>query len=316
MNNEKVSVIIPAYNAEPFIDRAINSVLNQTHDNVEIVVINDGSRDKTEEKIKTYLEKCDKLKLISTDNGGVCRARNIGIENSTGEYIVFLDADDELLPIAVELMLNTAIESNADIVNAKESEEEGCIPEELDLNGEEYLIKCIEDHHIGYSVRKLYKKSFLSGVRFEEGRKIHEDSFFCFSCALKHPKVVHIEKSVYKVYPTKGSASRAPFSEKYFDILYFAKRKEDIINEKYPHLNDKIKNLRIKANMALLLKMCTGKAKGYKKTEKELIKYVIKNKKHFVPAIAFDKKWFKIITCRMYFVCKWLYRMKHRGENV
>lgn len=314
MNKEKVSVIIPAYNAEPFINRAIESVLNQTYGNIEAVIINDGSNDKTEDKIKEYLANYDNIVLISTDNGGVCRARNIGVENATGEYISFLDADDELLPDAIEYMLQTAIEKDADIVDANLSSEHGAEPCEICLFGEEYLIKCIEDHHIGYSsVRKLYKKAFLNDVRFEEGRKIHEDSFFCFSCALKRPKVAHVEKKVYNVYPTNGSASRGDFSEKYFDILYFAKRKEDIINEKYPHLNDKIKNLRIKANMALLLKMCTGKAKGYKKTEKELIKYIIKNKKHFVPSIAFDKKWFSIITHRMYFIVKFLYRIKHRG---
>ncbi|MBQ8546298.1 MAG: glycosyltransferase family 2 protein [Clostridia bacterium] len=314
MKKEKVSVVIPAYNAEPFIDRAINSALNQTHDNVEIVVINDGSKDKTEEKVKTYTEKYDNIKLISTDNGGVCRARNIGIDNSTGNYISFLDADDELLPDAIELMLDIALKNDADIVNAKKSEEDGVLPEELSLTGEEFLIKCIEDHHIGYSVRKLFKKAFLGAdVRFKEGRKIHEDSFFCFTCALKQPKVIHTEKNVYKVYPTEGSASRGAFSEKYFDILYFAQKKEELISKLYPHLKDKIVNLRIKANMALLLKMCTGRAKGYKKTEKELIKYIIKNKKSFAPAIAFDKKWFSVITHRMYFIYKFLYKIKHRG---
>ena len=116
MNKEKVSVIIPAYNAEPFIERAIDSVLSQTYKNVEIIVINDGSTDKTEQKVKAYIEKYENIKLISTENGGVCRARNIGIETASGEYISFLDADDELLPDALEVMISVANEKNADII--------------------------------------------------------------------------------------------------------------------------------------------------------------------------------------------------------
>ena len=315
MNKEKVSVIIPAYNAEMFIERAIDSALNQTYNNIEVIVINDGSVDETEKKVSAYVQKYENVKLISTENGGVCQARNIGIESSTGEYLTFLDADDEILPDAVEIMLETAIRENADIVNAKKSEQYGVKEQELSLTGEEYLVKCIEDHHIGYSsVRKLFKRSFLGdNIRFEVGKKIHEDSFFNFECALNQPKFIHIEKDSYKVYQTEGSASRGAFSEKYFDMLYFAEKKEELINEKYPHLNDKAINLRIKANMALLSKMCSVNVKGYKKTEKELIKYIIKNKKHFVPAIEFDKKWFSVIKHRMYFVYKFLYGLKHRG---
>ena len=87
----KVTVIIPAYNAEKFIEQTINSVLAQTFQDFEIIVIDDGSKDKTAEIINSYgfLVRC-----IQTTNGGVSRARNLGINNALGEYIAFLDSDD------------------------------------------------------------------------------------------------------------------------------------------------------------------------------------------------------------------------------
>ena len=117
MKNGKTSIIIPAYNAQSYIERAIESALRQTYDDIEIIIINDGSTDKTGEIIEEYSQKHTNIKVISTDNGGVSRARNIGIDNSSGEYIVFLDADDELLPYSVENMVECLIEADADIVN-------------------------------------------------------------------------------------------------------------------------------------------------------------------------------------------------------
>lgn len=310
MKNGKTSIIIPAYNAQSYIERAIESALRQTYDDIEIIIINDGSTDKTSEIIEEYSQKHTNIKVISTDNGGVSRARNIGIDNSSGEYIVFLDADDELLPYSVENMVECLIEADADIVNpAKLLKTNSRI---YQMSGESYLINCINDHPIGYSIRKLYKRSFIEDIRFTEGKAIHEDSFFNFLCALKKPRVLHLNEDAYKVYPTPNSASRSAFSEKYFDILYFAKRKIEIINQYYPQYNDKMINLQIKANLALLYKMCSGRAKGYTKIERELIKYVIKNKKYFVPVIEFDKKWFSVVKGRRYFIYKFLYKLKNK----
>ena len=315
MNKEKVSVVIPAYNAEPFIDRAIDSILNQTYKNVEIVVINDGSKDKTEKKVKTYTEKYDNIKIISTENGGVCKARNIGIENSTGDYIIFLDADDELLNNAIEVMHEYAQKENADIVSALkyESIHDDLSKEYSILCDDDYLIKVIEGHSVGYStVGKLFTREHLSDVRFVEGRKIHEDSFFNFQSALKKPRVVDLKETLYRINPTENSASRSAFSEKYFDILYFVERKAEELNEKRPEYQDKIKNMYVRAQLAFLKVACnSGAPKEYKKKEKELIKEIRKNKKYYKPAIKADKRWFFVVTHHLYFLYKFLYKVKH-----
>lgn len=97
-STELVSVIIPAYNAEETIEKSLNSVINQTYDNVEIIVVNDGSIDKTEEKLKKLVSNHARIKYYNKENGGVSSARNIGIEKANGNYICFLDSDDEMTP--------------------------------------------------------------------------------------------------------------------------------------------------------------------------------------------------------------------------
>lgn len=115
MKNKLVSVIIPSYNREKLISRAINSILNQTYKNIEIVVVDDGSTDKTEDVIKQL--NVSNLKYIKlSKNRGACKARNIGIENASGEYIAFLDSDDEWVPDKLEKQINFMEKHDADIV--------------------------------------------------------------------------------------------------------------------------------------------------------------------------------------------------------
>lgn len=110
-----VSVIIPAYNCEAYISKCIESILSQSYKNIEVVIVNDGSVDKTEEVIKRY-EKLDKrIRYFSQKNLGPSIARNIGIENSNGEYLMFVDADDSVSNIYVEKLLNKIRSENYDI---------------------------------------------------------------------------------------------------------------------------------------------------------------------------------------------------------
>ena len=97
MKNPKVSVIIPAYNCEEYIEQAILSCLCQDYENIEIVVVNDGSTDSTFEKIIPFADKGNVI-VINQSNQGVSAARNVGIENASGDYVTFLDADDALSP--------------------------------------------------------------------------------------------------------------------------------------------------------------------------------------------------------------------------
>ena len=113
--NPKISVIIPVYNVEGFIDRCIKSVVNQTLQDIEIIIVNDGSQDNSELVIKKYLNS-EKIKYFKKENGGLSSARNFGINCANGEYIAFLDSDDYIDSNMYEEMYRLAKKENADMV--------------------------------------------------------------------------------------------------------------------------------------------------------------------------------------------------------
>ena len=114
-----ISVVIPAYNAEQFLDETLESVLSQTYENWECIIVNEGSTDSTESVAKKWCEKDSRFRLTNKENGGLSSARNWGIKESKAEYIAFLDADDLYLPEYLEFCLKTLIEQDLDLVAPK-----------------------------------------------------------------------------------------------------------------------------------------------------------------------------------------------------
>ena len=111
----KVSVIIPAYNAEKYIEDALNSVLKSKYKNIEVIVINDGSTDRTADILNEYSEKESRLLIINEKNAGVSKARNKGIRRARGNFIFFLDADDTINPVAFDKAIENLNLNNIDI---------------------------------------------------------------------------------------------------------------------------------------------------------------------------------------------------------
>lgn len=314
----RVSIVIPAYNAEKYLGECLDSALNQTHHNVELVIVNDGSKDNTKVILDQYAARYENIKVIHTENGGVSRARNIGLDNANGDYIMFLDSDDLLVPNALEILLQDLTDNNADIAiglmsdgtDNRDATIEGttlCL-----WQGTEAMEKSLEDSPFTYSsCAKLYKRQILENVRFIEGRKIHEDSYFVFCAFLEHPTVVARDVPIYKYRANENSASHAAFSEKYFDILYFANEKYKTVEDKYPQLLDKAKNMLVKSNIAMLQCLLNTNDKKYKKDVKNCIREVKKYKRYFIPAYPGDKKRFAIIVYNLYGVFKVAYRLKY-----
>lgn len=110
----KISLIVPVYNTEKYLNKCIDSLINQSYDDIEIIIINDGSTDYSENLIKSYNDK--RIKYISKKNEGIGKTRNLGIEKSSGEYLAFVDSDDYLNENFCEKMLNKAITDDCDVV--------------------------------------------------------------------------------------------------------------------------------------------------------------------------------------------------------
>ena len=314
-----VSIIIPAYNAEKFIEKAIGSALAQTYENVEVIVVNDGSKDATQAIVEVFAQNNPKIKLISVPNGGVSRARNIGLDNATGEYVMFLDADDALFPDTVEKMKNCLEQTGVDIcttravsVTSHETQIRRNTDERVVIwDSKTALLKAIEDHGATHAVwAKLYRKNKLTNIRFPEGKGYHEDSYFVFSCLYSGMSMAQYHFISYKYFVSENSVSRSGFSEKMFVMVELAEEKVKMIADTYPEYKEKSTNMLIKAHMALLNNLCRHKGNTHRAQEKAGIRFICTHKQAFIPASRFDKIWFFIITHHLYDIYKLAYHTK------
>lgn len=212
-----VSVVIPVYNVENYIKQCLDSVFRQTYKNIEVIVINDGSQDRSNEIIKEYENKDIKLIYIEQENKGVAEARNTGLTYVTGEYVVFIDPDDYIEDSYIEDMYNIAVLNNCDVVICGYSEfydsklnRKNIIKHDICENylysGKEVSEMMLELKVKGYLWNKLFRNSskFKENIRFENNKKI-EDYFPVFKTISESEKISFIEKSLYNYRQREGS---------------------------------------------------------------------------------------------------------------
>ncbi len=205
MEDKTVSIIIPFYNAESTLDSCISSVIEQTYSLLEILLIDDGSRDKSLEIAKQYGQSDDRIIVLHHDNKGVSYTRNQGIEHATGEYIMFIDADDTVSPNWVERYVMFIVESNADIAigGVTEIRPNGStvahLPPYKGVIGTEiwkYLCET-RDSVFGYTPNKLYKREVIGNNRFDERMTVQEDLSFAVDVYSRSTSIVLIDEAGY-----------------------------------------------------------------------------------------------------------------------
>lgn len=194
--NVIVSIITPTYNRAHTIQKAIDSILSQTFDSWEMIIIDDGSSDRTEEIVKK--NKDTRIKYLKKDNGGASRARNYGIEHSSGKWIMYLDSDDELLPECIKTMMEWANKNPKAVFSIPRSTrtlelyENGKLIKSLDDSGdtpEKFTIQDIFDRNAGFSpngfmhLRSLYDK----GIKWDPECRLMEDWELMLSIGDKYP---------------------------------------------------------------------------------------------------------------------------------
>lgn len=200
-----ISIIIPAYNAENTIKETINSILKQTYQDFEIIVINDGSKDKTQQVLNSIND--SRLKIITTENHGVCHARNLGIENVAGEFITFIDADDTITQDYLEKLYVNILDydlSRCDCAKIKQGKR--YIGKELInyssvITGLDFLRATLKSINriTGYSTLSLYKTSIINkySIRFKENIRQNEDLLFLCQYLTHANKIYLIKESLY-----------------------------------------------------------------------------------------------------------------------
>ncbi|MBD5243962.1 MAG: glycosyltransferase [Barnesiella sp.] len=185
-----ISIIIPVYNAEKHIADTLESVLSQSFSDFEIIIVNDGSVDKSEEICKFYASKDKRVKFISKENGGVSSARNAGLDAAQGEWITFVDADDTIPQNALETLISyTSIENDIVVAGYNRIQsnkiltsqiKRTCSLSNIELAHE--LFSPTDKTYLGVICSKLYRRTIIkdNGIHFEEAIKYNEDRLFTF----------------------------------------------------------------------------------------------------------------------------------------
>ena len=219
---EKISVIIPVYNGERYLNECIDSIVNQTYSNLEIIIVNDGSQDKTDEICLEYAKADDRICYIKKSNAGVSSARNFGIENATGEYIAFIDADDYIASNYFEKLYDALKNTQSEIAFSKYfwDKQTKIIPQK-----EKFLISCevntndrkfnkllkhffINKNNIhGSCCRCLFESKIIKTLKFSEELKYSEDLLFLIKCFQTSRKIAVVDEYLYFYRIHKGSAT-------------------------------------------------------------------------------------------------------------
>lgn len=244
MSSPTVSIIVPVYNVKEYIPRCLDSLIYQTLQDIEIIAIDDGSTDGSSSILDSYSQKDDRVKVIHVENGGVSKARNIGLDNAKGEFIGFVDSDDFVDCQMYENLLKVALETKADFVQCKfdvvddNSSIDATKPkkEVTVIDNQSEIIKLFFDDIISSSVfNKLYKRSILSQIEFPTDWVFAEDFSFNVRSVFKSQRIALINDVFYHYYVREKSASREEISDRHlkgFSVYDFAKKQltdEDVI---------------------------------------------------------------------------------------
>ncbi len=205
MENEKISVIVPIYNVEQYLNRCVNSILNQTYQNLEVLLIDDGSPDSCGDICDKYAQTDQRIRVLHKENGGLSDARNAGMELATGAYLAFIDSDDWIDPQMLEILHTTLLEHGADIAECSYRNlysditlEESPCTGDVTVGDNIFALEAMLDWHYfkPNAWNKLYKKKVIGNIRYPKG-KIHEDEFTTYKIFYEAKKLVYIDFSFY-----------------------------------------------------------------------------------------------------------------------
>lgn len=239
-----ISVIVPIYNVELYLNRCIESIVGQTYGKLEIILVDDGSSDKCPSMCDAWLKKDSRIKVIHKKNGGLSDARNAGLAVAKGEFIAFVDSDDWIHPKYVELLYNAIRKFDAEISACDVRvvyEGNNVVNEQIDITADrvysteqalEMLIRGIGFRAVAWN--KLYHRKVLDSEKFTVGR-YHEDEFLTYKLLAKAERLAFVNTELYFYFQRSGSIMNS-ISTKHLDALDAYFERLEFLQNRYPKL--------------------------------------------------------------------------------
>lgn len=238
-----ISIIIPVYNAEKYISRCLDSILRSSFQNFEIIIVNDGSKDNTKNIIENYRLRDRRIKVISKINGGSASARNVGINNTSGEYIAFIDADDYIHVDYLKILEQAIRDYDVDIVEcdfftiSKKNNRKIKAQKKNDVriinNVEKLKEFCERSTYLKSAVlwNKLYKKKLFEKVSFVENKWI-DDEYVIYKLYFYANKIAIVDEKLYYYFLSENSQMRSKPNLKKLDTIDVIERQMLFFDEK------------------------------------------------------------------------------------
>ena len=308
--NYKIGIIVPVYNAEKYLKKCIDSILNQTHMNFELLLVDDGSTDNSLSIMKNYENKDQRVKVFHKQNGGQGSARNLALNYATGDFIGFVDSDDYIKDDMYEQLLKCSIDYDADISVCGVINDHLILKKEFKyFNGVKVFSTSNEilDAYFKYpylgdsSCNKLYKAELWENIRFPE-IKSREDIAILYKIYFSCNKIVRIGDCKYIQYIRPGSTEQKAFTEDKLVSIDIAKNQAKYIKDNYPEYYKNVEDIVLRRYVGCLEEIVGG---GYLKNKKVFDK-VLKNYMDEIEYYNFnaDKKYINPVEHRIIFILK------------
>ena len=299
----KVSVIVPVYNVEEYLERCLDSLVNQTLKETEIIVVNDGTKDNSQEIIDKYKEKYSNIKSYIKENGGLSDARNYGIKKASGDYLAFIDSDDYIDKFMLEKMWNKANKEKLDIV----------VCNSINIYDDNHMIEIKSNNNYSEDTIKNYlisppmactricKRTLFEKIEFKKNI-YYEDLELTPKLVKQTKKIDFLDEGLYYYYQRTGSIMKQKeFSEKLLDIFKVLDSNKKLLLKEYP---DEIEYMYI----THLLRTASLRFLDYPQ-HKELIEKIIKTMKENFPNWK-KNKYLKKSSTKLKLVCYLAYFKK------
>ena len=245
MTKELISIIVPVYNVEKYLKKCVDSIVNQTYKNLEIILVDDGATDNSGKICDELVELDNRIKVYHKKNGGLSDARNYGVERAAGDYIGFVDSDDYIDAEMYEKLYEAIKKENVDVA---ECNLKIVYPEKTDLftdqkyyqicNKQEYLEEYLKIEKIfGSACVRLTKADIAKKLKFPV-RKLYEDTYYAYDLIGIVDKYVIMDNPYYNYLMRENSITNAKFNPRIFDLIEIVEKFHTNVYKNYPSLKE------------------------------------------------------------------------------